>query len=357
MKDKDLLDAIDHAETLEELMRVRISLLADIKDSFADTMMGKKEVFFLKEFYARLYQRVIKITLGELEAEGKSVPSSCRFSFILLGSGGRDELTLSSDQDHMVLFPDGEELSEDEEIFFAHLMQRISVSMVKLGLPLCEGNVLATNRKWRLTESQLKMLIDQWFAQNDWKQVREFIILYDMKRVYGDADSIERIRKFIFRKLEENPLFLERIYENMKKNEIPLTSLGRVSTLMHGSYHGAISIKQGMYLPLVKSIRLLAIGEKIDATSTLDRIDALVEHGFWKKEKGEFWANLFFKIFTFRHSCPKRFHISDGERLPYSKLPFNEQKEVREMLRSLLHLKKEVERYIRHKMNERRGVK
>ncbi|CCQ94538.1 hypothetical protein CULT_1960003 [[Clostridium] ultunense Esp] len=352
--EEHLLRCIDESQTIQNLIVLRQKGLDDYRSTITDRWMSHSDFKQLGEFHRHLYKRVIEITLRELEIEGKIPKKFKPFSFVLLGSGGREELTSASDQDHMMIIQGTDEMDEEEELFYAHFTQRIAVSMVQIGLPLCEGNVLATNRKWRLLEGELRLQLDEWFYDHDWKQVRNFIILYDMNSVYGDVEIVDRIRQYIYRKLEQSPFFLKRIFENMKKNEVPITPFGKIMISMYGPHQGSISVKQGMYLPLVKSIRLISIGEQIHANSTLSRIQHLVDQGFWDENTGNYWSFTFLKIMTLRYGMPIRFAMKDDDHLPYSHLAAREQGEIKEILRSLKDLQKEAESYVKHKLGERR---
>lgn len=351
---EDLLRRVDLSGSVDELKLLRQEVFSWLDETYAASWIDRKAFQYLAHFHDRLYHRILSLVFQEIDEERKNPADPYPFAFLLLGSGGRGELTPSSDQDHMTLFQHEGELESKVDLFYASFMQRVAVSLVKIGFPLCEGNVLATNRKWRVTRDELFSTIDHWLSHDDWKQVREFIIFYDMRKVFGDPEVEEEIRSYILRKLDEFPSYLMRIFENAKKNAVPLSPLGKVITIKYGSYSGSISIKQGMYLPLIKSIRLFAIGERVQSVSTIERIDALVKKGFWKEEKGSLLKALFLKIFSFRHGLPKRFQIIGGEFLPYSKMNACEQGDIKEMLRSLKSLQKETEGYVREKTGERR---
>lgn len=203
------------------------------------------------------------------------------YAFLLFGSGGRKEQSLVSDQDHGLVYalPPGLDDDQAERIhrFFADLADILVTGLAEAGYPPCLGNVISSNPRWRQSLDNWKKQMDEWRDDPTWENVRYLLMVADARMIYGDAKLFEEFALHFHDCILRQPLITDRLVSNTLYHRVPLGWFGNIYKEVHGVYQGAINIKNGLYLPLVNCIRLMALINGSHSTSTLDRIQYLRE--------------------------------------------------------------------------------
>jgi CBS domain-containing protein len=313
--------------------------------------MDKNLCMQINRFHRHLFLRVIRLSMDVLHQQGREIPA-VPFAFVLFGSGGRGELSCRSDQDHGLIYGTGGKEKPEADEYFVRLFTLVTDGLSNLGYPLCDGNVLATNQKWRLSLSEWKKMIDGWFEDMDWDQVRYFTIAADMNNLFGDSTLVDELRSYFIDKIKKCPLMVGRLYENAQGKRVPLGWFGQILTERYGNEVGAFSVKQGIYLPIIKSVRIFALNEGIASSSTFQRITQLVEKGVWSEAYGHQLTELLLKVLTLRNGCPERFHISTPDYVKLSPLAKAEIMELKEMLKQVKNLQRSTEQFVKRNIRE-----
>jgi CBS domain-containing protein len=235
--------------------------------------------------FDELHDEVIKqsvywVVTG-LKEEGRGEPPA-RYSFVWFGSGGRKELTIWSDQDHGLIYEVPDHHMEKAHIhgYFEEFSIRIVSLLTTLGYPICPGNVVACNSKWRTTPIEWKRKIDEWVSNSNWDNIRYCVILSDMRCLAGDSSLSDDVKKYLFDQIKEKRL-INKMLNNTLHLKVTLGIWGQLITEPLGSGYGCVDIKYGGYLGLVKNIRLWAIEFGIQPSSTAGRIEAVAVKAGW----------------------------------------------------------------------------
>ncbi len=206
-------------------------------------------------------------------------PAPVRFAFLLLGSQGRQEMTLASDQDNALIFDtpaDSAELPSVEK-YFGDLGFYVSEWLDRAGYPLCNGEVMARNPKWRQPLPIWKRYFSGWIDIAEPQELLEFTIFFDFRPVYGDSELCNELRRHVFEALRAKPSFFPHFAQNSLLFKPPLRLFGRVlSGGAGGDHQGLLDLKDAL-MPIVNFARLYAIRQGLEETHTLDRLKALVE--------------------------------------------------------------------------------
>ncbi|WP_031410036.1 DUF294 nucleotidyltransferase-like domain-containing protein [Geobacillus vulcani] len=255
-----------HDELARELRRCAVR---EQMSQLANDIVSVHEAILRRAFF-----------LAERETMKRSVgirPSA--WCWYVMGSIGRCEPTIWTDQDHGILFncPENEEAACYE--FIRH-MATIGVDMLhEAGYPYCSGYVMATNKRWaqsvRGWEQQLFSYLDSGWP-ND---IRFLLIAMDMRPLYGEAELAETARKALFAAVAERPLLLARMGEHVQFPPVPLGWLGNVQTERWGPYSGAVHMKQSGYVQLTNALKWLACFAHVPAAGTAERRRALEANG------------------------------------------------------------------------------
>jgi predicted metal-dependent phosphoesterase TrpH/PAS domain-containing protein len=212
-------------------------------------------------------------TLIDLAIKELGTPPAA-FAFLVLGSEGREEATLHSDQDNAIIYSDG---APDDpaavHAWFHSLGVKVCGWLEGMGVGRCQGGMMASNPRWCAPLSEWQSLFGRWIAEPEPRELLAFQVFFDFRLVFGDRSLADRLRGFITGKLAgEPPFFLHLARDAMNRRAPRLFSAGPAEALEEPD------IKEAL-LPFVSFARLYALRHGIAATNTLSRLDALRECG------------------------------------------------------------------------------
>jgi CBS domain-containing protein len=194
-----------------------------------------------------------------------------KWCWYVMGSMGRREPTIWTDQDHGILFECGEHEEKQCYEFIRHVAAVGTNYLYEIGYPYCSGYVMATNKRWgqslRDWEKQIKMYISGCLP-ND---VRFLFIAMDMRPIYGDSELVTDSRRRLFHSMNEKTQLLRRMGEHVIFPAIPLGWLHNVQMERWGPHSGAIHMKHSGYVQIVNALKWLACAANISAATTWER--------------------------------------------------------------------------------------
>jgi len=270
------IDRLTHEGTLDGLVQVKAAQVELAEEMFADNVPAPEIQALLTHINNDIYRRIIEANLRDMADNGWGTPP-VEFAAIVMGSGGRGENYLFPDQDNgFVLdgYPDAEHDRIDR--FYVELANRMTRDLDKVGFSFCKGYVMAINPLWRKTLPQWREQITLWTKRRHHVALRLSDIFFDFAPVYGRIDLAADLRHHVTRACKGNHMFLLELFRDDAEAGVGLGLFGRFITERHDREHrGKISLKHTGTMPLVEPVRLLALREGIEATSTLGRIKAL----------------------------------------------------------------------------------
>ena len=218
--------------------------------------------------------RFIELAVAELG------PPPVPFTFIAMGSQGRQEQTLFTDQDNAIIYQENKTTSgEAPAAYFLSLGERVCQWLNQAGYALCDGRVMASNPDWCRSLSAWKENFAEWILKAEPRELLDFSICLDFRPVYGEAELTNTLRTHIYKVLQDRPGFLPHLAQNALLFKPPLRLLGRI--IKSGGppeEAGRLNLKETM-MPIVGFGRLYALRHKLARTHSMERIEALV----WKK--------------------------------------------------------------------------
>jgi CBS domain-containing protein len=248
------------AETAAELADISHELTGLVRTLFAQ---GAK-MSFLMELISALNARLMG-KLFEL-----LVPAAVRerCCLIVLGSEGRREQILKTDQDNALIFADDLDWPEA-----AAIAAEFSTRLVAMGYPPCPGKVMVSNPDWRRTQSGWIELIGQWTRAPDANAMMCLAILFDAEPIAGNSTLLGPVKERMFA-LAHDMIALRTFAQPAVSFESPFTLLGGLK----GGEEGT-DIKKGGVFPIVHGLRVLALQQHIAANNSFERAEALVRAG------------------------------------------------------------------------------
>ncbi|NPA28304.1 MAG: cyclic nucleotide-binding/CBS domain-containing protein, partial [Epsilonproteobacteria bacterium] len=195
-----------------------------------------------------------------------------RATFVVMGSEGRREQIIKTDQDNALILLD---IRDKEKL--APYMEKITKILIELGYPRCPGNMMVSNPFWQDDISGYKRKIDRWLDSLEEASFIEFATFFDSDVVVGDKEVLRELKSYIFQKVNtQNSLYLAYFAK--------LTFLFETPVGIFSIFKKEIDIKKGGIFPVVQGVRALALKYKVDKDSTINRLKELSNKGVIKKE-------------------------------------------------------------------------
>lgn len=208
---------------------------------------------------------------------------------IVLGSEGRGEQILKTDQDNALIIQDGLEWPHCEQV-----MQSFTHTLQQLGYPLCPGKVMVNNPKWVKTQQEWINTLDRWIAKAEPQQIMDLAIFSDAHAVAGNRELLAPIATHLRDTMKDRMLILSDFTRPALQFSVPLTLFGNVKSAKDG-----LDIKRGGIFPIVHGIRTLSLEYAIEEKNTFERIEALRKKRILEPETADNLneaLKLFFKV-------------------------------------------------------------
>lgn len=198
-----------------------------------------------------------------------------RFAYLVLGSEGRREQTLKTDQDNAIIYAD--DLTEGEIEKLKVFSQALIDALIEIGVPECPGGIMAKNDFWRRNLSAWKETIDSWISSPSGENILNFSMFSDMRTLWGDASLELELRTHVVQRAQENGLFLAHMAANVCRFPPPIGMFGRLKTISQGENAGKLDLKKGGIFAITEGIKTLALEIGVLEGSTHDKLSILLE--------------------------------------------------------------------------------
>ncbi len=202
------------------------------------------------------------------------------FVFLTLGSEGRREQTLATDQDNAIVFEaDNDDKIEVYQDYFLKLGNIICTNLNMAGYPLCDGGVMAMNKAWCKSRSDWEYTIVSWVATPNPQEILYTSIFFDFRPIYGDFELASALQQFCLKILKDKNVF----FYNLAKSIINLKS-----SITDSNSTDFIHIKMPL-LAITSILRLWSLKFGVSERNSLERLTALQAIGaFSINQKEEF---------------------------------------------------------------------
>ena len=202
----------------------------------------------------------------------KNGPPPVPFVFMIMGSEGRREQTLKTDQDNAIVFqdvPDVQRTSVQE--YFLGFGETVCTWLDEIGYAFCEGGVMAMNPDWCQPLSAWRDRFTGWIRTAEAEDLLHSSIFFDFRGADGDLSLIDALRRHLFDSLQGWSGFFRHLTENALHFKPPLGFFRNFEVESKGEHRNALDIKQAM-LPVVDFARIHALKNNIEETNTMDRL-------------------------------------------------------------------------------------
>ncbi|NIR59677.1 MAG: CBS domain-containing protein [Gammaproteobacteria bacterium] len=240
---------------------------------------ASQAVRIVSEAHLALQRRCVELTLEALRREGHGEPPVA-FAVMVMGSGGRREMLLDPDQDNGVILADAPEAhSAGTREWFERFATRLNGALAALGYPLCPGEIMARNPRFRKPLAEWCDQISYMVRHPNQKAARWSNIVFDFDTLYGDDELTVALRKHVLRSFRTAEKLLGFMVEDDAEGRPPLGLFNRLITAGDPERRGKIDIKRNGLRIIADSARIYALHHGVSATGTVDRLNALVRLG------------------------------------------------------------------------------
>ncbi len=253
--------AIDRARHPEDLAAAAGQVVALVRQLSANGAGITTVTRLASELNARVAARLWNLIAGP-----DLVRRSC---LILMGSEGRGEQILRTDQDNGLILDDGAAPPD-----LAALTSRFTEAMIACGFPACPGEIMVRNPAWAKPLAAWMADLRDWVHAPSGQSLMDMAIFVDATTIAGDGRLLARARARLRDLLHDNPVYIRHFARAVERFEIPLGLLNRLVTS-----EGRLDIKKGGIFPIVHGIRSLALEAGLPETGTLPRLRRLAEAG------------------------------------------------------------------------------
>ncbi|CCN73537.1 putative signal-transduction protein containing cAMP-binding and CBS domains [Vibrio nigripulchritudo SFn118] len=250
---------------------------------------------------------------------------------IVLGSEGRGEQVLKTDQDNALLIKDDVEWPDSQRT-----MDKLTHTLQQLGYPPCPGNVMVNNPEWVNSQSGWQQVISQWIKKGTPEHVMKLAIMADAHAVAGNRELLTPIATHISQTMKNNMLVLLDFTRPALQFSLPLTLFGNVKKSKDG-----LDIKRGGIFPIVHGIRALTLEYALEEKNTFDRIEALQRKKILEPDTADNLSEALKLFFKLRLSQQLSEHHS-GNNIELQLLDRSE----RDLLRHSLHVVKKFKQWL-----------
>ena len=262
---------IENAADLSQLNLMRQEVEKVLRVLIPGGAMTSQTCKIVSEFNDKVVKRVVQF------AENACGTSPHTFAWLGLGSEGRREQTLFTDQDNAIIFEDPP--SDRSNEYFMRLSEKTVQGLNECGIPLCKGNVMATNPKFFGSLSQWKQRTESWIKSTDLSEAElmDTYIFLDFRSIYGDQTLEKELRQHMNELIAQNLFFLKSLAECIVTIPMPIGFFKNFIVEKTGKYKDLLNIKLYGLVPLITCIKILSLQHGLMETNTLERIEGLTK--------------------------------------------------------------------------------
>jgi CBS domain-containing protein len=272
-----LIKTVKSAKSIQELENIHSKLEKMLLDPIKNGASPEYTTRLISSFSDAIIDKIIKFSL-----DGMGSPP-CKFVFLTMGSEGREEQTLISDQDNAIVYEDTDQ-PEKAKQYFDRLSQLICDQLDMAGYRFCDGNNMAKNPKWCQPLSKWKEYFNAWIRTSNPENLLYSSIFFDFRGTWGDLNLADELKDYLLNSIKNWAGFLRNLTENAVYFKPPIGRFGKLIVKTKGKHKGSLDIKLGM-MPITDFTRVYALKNGITQTNTLTRLFRLyTRHALTSKE-------------------------------------------------------------------------
>lgn len=263
-----------------------------------------------------------------------------RACWVALGSEGRGEQTISTDQDNAWILSD--QVTADERRRFLAMARRVNEDLDACGYPLCKGGIMASNEACALSRSEWAQRFHDWVTHARPSDLLRSSVFFDMRGVAGAIEWADATLSEAWGRVPLHPLFMRALAETHRQFSLPLNWLGG---LRGQGTSGHIDLKLQGTAVVVDAARILALGTGVCQVSTRERLRLAGARLGVPTDETESWVGAFdyLQMKRLNHQLNAPDPTQAGNLIELDGLALYDRRVLRETYRALEGLRQRVD--------------
>lgn len=263
-----LVQEIESAVTIDQLRLIGRKMIDMLSYAVKTNADAQSLIQLIAHFNDAFTQRLIYILDSQHDVR---LPEGA--AFLALGSEGREEQTLRTDQDNAIVYQD--DFPPEKIAGVRRFAEHIVSALESVGVPLCPGNMMASNPEWCHSLSEWKRLAEQWISRPDPDATVHFGVFQDLRVLHGDARFESELRSHISDCARIHSIFFPSMARNIVRFKPPIGMFGRLQVERKGENRGKLDLKKGGLFALTRGVSLIALEAGIMGGTTWSKLERL----------------------------------------------------------------------------------
>ena len=266
---------MDAATSIEALVQTSLQINRMISSLYRTGTRVGLIGHLVQDLQARLFDKAWRLI-----APPELVDNSCLF---VMGSEGRGEQLLKTDQDNALVWREGYEPPADLQV----ICERFSEALTQFGYPTCPGHIMVNNPAWQGSVLDFTRRVRQWLLMSDGDALMNLAIFLDAHAVSGDARLLAQLQQEARNSMAHSDAMLARFAAAV---EAFGSTQGWWNRLLGAMDSQGLNLKKEGIFPMVHGIRSLALQSQLTETGTAQRLEALAARGTITARQASDWT-------------------------------------------------------------------
>jgi CBS domain-containing protein len=277
---------IERATDMDQLKKASRDLANVIQALYGRGVKIHAITQLVTELNRKLFRKLYNLLIPQAV-----ITNSC---LIVMGSEGRGEQILKTDQDNALILRNGFAYSG-----LNNLLKQFTIALKELGYPPCRGEVMVSNPQWVKPLDDFCEQIYAWLnTPQQPASLMNLAIFYDATAVAGDSALLAATKDYLWKHLESTPVFFTHFAKTTLAFETPLGWFAQF--IVDKQHDDGLDLKKGGIFPIVHGVRSLALEHKLIHTNTIERIQMFQEMGQFNREFAEELTEAFAFMLSLR---------------------------------------------------------
>ncbi|WP_395054387.1 DUF294 nucleotidyltransferase-like domain-containing protein [Flavobacterium sp.] len=253
-----LIKEIKKSQSAKDLKQVRDKL----SDIIQSSIIKNIPLIHINNIAGEITLAIIKRSVELAILDLGSPPA--RFAWLSIGSQGRKEQLLHTDQDSILVFEDVvADKYRDVKDYFIKLAKKATATLEKIGYPLCPNNHMASNMLWCKSLTDWTKQYNSWMNTPGENSNEISSVFFDYEMAFGELKLEDAITDVIFKNVKNNPLFFDYLGNDALKKPTPLNFFKKFNVEEEGEFKNKFDIKTRALMPLIDGARLFVLSNNI----------------------------------------------------------------------------------------------
>ncbi len=288
---KRLLSSISRAKTIDSLAKIHQQLNRLTAQIFIKNNSVTEVHQYCTNYRDRLTLKIISITKKQLESTFAKPNNT--FAWIRMGSTGREEQTLFTDQDNLLVYK-----NKSDKNYYKEFAAQMVDNLQAIGFDKCKGKIMPTNSKWFGTLGEWKTKLHSYILDSE--NLLDLIVLTDAKYAGGNYPLAQALIREFRNVLKTYHASFNAIAKATVLMPIAMTIFKRFKTQKKGEYKDMFNIKFQGWLPLIMLTLLFSLENNVWETNTISRIHSLEKNNLFEPLLAESLMEAYFVLTKYK---------------------------------------------------------